>query len=263
MKKIFSLLFIAAALCTYTSCKTKDTPKPAVESLTKKQIGTARTADSYTVTLYADSNLLFSGYNRVYVTVQDPAGAATNTATVSISPVMTMTSMTHSAPFEQVVYAEAEKSYAGAVIFNMPSTADGSWAINVTVNGRSVSIPVSVTSFPTKIMSSGVGTDNNTYIVSLVRPLVWKVGMNDIELTIHKKVSMMDFPGVDHLSLEMTPEMPSMGHGSPNNISPVSVGNGHYKGKVNYTMTGDWRLHLKLSDGNTVLLADAYIDILF
>ncbi|MDT4842046.1 hypothetical protein FQZ97_759270 [compost metagenome] len=75
---------------------------------------------------------------------------------------------------------------------------------------------------------------------------------------------MMNFPAQDNLTIEMTPEMPSMGHGSPNNISPVSTGNGHYKGKVNYTMTGDWRLHLKVSDANgTVLLQDAFIDILF
>lgn len=263
MKKILALLIIAAALCTYTSCKTKDTPAPSVESPAKKQIGTAKTSENFTVNLYADSTLLFAGYNKLYVGVKDAAGQSTSTANVAITPIMAMTGMTHSCPFEQVVYTAEEKAYAGAVIFSMPTTSNGNWTIQVTVNGHAVSIPVTVNSFVTKILSSNIGSDNNTYLISLVRPQSWKVGMNDIEFTIHKKVSMMDFPAVENLSVEMTPEMPSMGHGSPNNISPVSMGKGHYKGKVNYTMTGDWRLHLSLSDGTNLLLSDAYIDILF
>ncbi|MNR44863.1 hypothetical protein D3C85_1636520 [compost metagenome] len=47
----------------------------------------------------------------------------------------------------------------------------------------------------------------------------------------------------------MTPEMPSMGHGSPNNVEPVITKNGIYKGKVNFTMTGDWKINFVLAKG--------------
>jgi len=47
----------------------------------------------------------------------------------------------------------------------------------------------------------------------------------------------------------MEPEMPAMGHGSPNNVNPVAIGNGHYKGKVNFTMTGLWQVNLDFMMG--------------
>ncbi|MDZ7648356.1 MAG: FixH family protein [Cytophagales bacterium] len=47
--------------------------------------------------------------------------------------------------------------------------------------------------------------------------------------------------------------MPSMGHGSPNNVNPTHSSKGSYKGKVNFTMTGDWRLNLNISQGEAVL----------
>ncbi|WP_222164728.1 FixH family protein [Edaphocola aurantiacus] len=264
MKKIFALVCVAIALCTYTSCTSKkNNPKPDIETPAKSQLGTANTTD-HTITLYADTPLLFTGYNRLYVKVQDATGAVSSTANVSIHPLMEMSTMSHSAPYEQVSYDAATGLYSGAAVFIMPTADDDAWKMEVTVNGQKVAIPVTVGTFPTKVISISLGSDNTTYIVSLLRPAAWKVGMNDVEFTVHKITDMMNFPAVDNLSLEMTPEMPSMGHGSPNNISPVSTGNGHYKGKVNYTMTGDWRLHLKVSDASgTVLLQDAFIDILF
>jgi hypothetical protein len=65
------------------------------------------------------------------------------------------------------------------------------------------------------------------------------------------------------MTVEITPEMPSMGHGSPNNVNPVHTGNGHYKGTVNFTMTGDWRIHLKLTRNGRLISDKAYFDILF
>lgn len=53
--------------------------------------------------------------------------------------------------------------------------------------------------------------------------------------------------------------MPSMGHGSPNNVNPVHIEKGHYRGKVNFTMTGEWQIKLKVFK-NGVLLRD---DLMF
>ena len=72
---------------------------------------------------------------------------------------------------------------------------------------------------------------------------------------------MMTFPAEDNFSITMTPEMPSMGHGSPNNVNPVLTKNGHYKGKVNFTMTGDWRINLVLNkEGKSTT---TFFDLLF
>jgi hypothetical protein len=75
--------------------------------------------------------------------------------------------------------------------------------------------------------------------------------------------SMMSFPPSTDLTVEITPEMPSMGHGSPNNVNPVHTQNGHYVGTANFTMTGDWRIHLTIKEGNRLITDKAYFDILF
>lgn len=73
----------------------------------------------------------------------------------------------------------------------------------------------------------------------------------------------MEFPAADGLTIQFNPEMPSMSHGSPNNTDPVNIGNGYYRGKVNFTMSGDWRLHFKVSLHDELLLDDASLDITF
>ena len=82
-------------------------------------------------------------------------------------------------------------------------------------------------------------------------------------IALSNQNQMMTFPAINDFKIAFSPEMPSMGHGSPNNVNPVNIGNGHYKGKVNYTMTGDWRLHFKISKNDVVIVDDATIDILF
>ena len=85
--------------------------------------------------------------------------------------------------------------------------------------------------------------------------------MNDFEIVLHKKVSMMDFPAIENYTIEIVPEMPSMGHGSPNNVNPIHLANGHYIGKVNFTMTGLWKIKLKLYKNGTLISDDQFFEI--
>jgi hypothetical protein len=59
---------------------------------------------------------------------------------------------------------------------------------------------------------------------------------------------MMNFPADTAMKVAFEPTMPSMGHGSPNNVQPSHVGKGHFSGKANFTMTGDWNLAMRISD---------------
>jgi hypothetical protein len=52
--------------------------------------------------------------------------------------------------------------------------------------------------------------------------------------------------------------MPSMGHGSPNNVNPTSTGKGHYKGKVNFTMTGEWKINVAIKKGGSTVSNGLY-----
>ena len=247
-------------LFAFSSC-TKENTKPNPQPAGKIKVVSTITPQNETITVWSNDSVK-AGYNKLFVTIQDANGKAVQAGNVTVNTMMDMVTMSHSSPYEQPVYNSVSGTYEFAVIFTMPSTG-GTWHLVINVNTKPYDMVVNVPASATKLSGSYVGNDANKYVVALVPPQKWEVGMNDISFVIYKMVDMMHFVPVDNLDVVMVPEMPSMGHGSPNNVNPVSMGNGYYKGKVNYTMTGDWRLHLTIGDGDVTLIADAAIDILF
>jgi len=106
-----------------------------------------------------------------------------------------------------------------------------------------------------------IGDDEERYFLSLVAPLDPSVGKQDIEFTVHGRESMMSFPPIEDFTVEIEPSMPAMGHGSPDNEQPVHQSDGHYVGKVNFIMTGAWRVDVRLKRGEQVV-AQAAFDLL-
>ena len=90
------------------------------------------------------------------------------------------------------------------------------------------------------------GSDGTSYFVALVAPGQPEVGKQELEIAVYRRESSNSFPPVTDLEVEFDPSMPAMGHGSADNEQPLHLGNGRYRGKVNLTMTGDWRVELDL-----------------
>jgi hypothetical protein len=241
--------------CTYAATPTEPSSTHPV------LIGTATTSQNETVSLYADA-ALSSGYSRMYVKVTDASGTAMTNSTITFAPLMDMGAMVHTTPVENPVYNASTERYEGVVVFIMSSMA-GTWTMDVVVDGNPASFNLTVAESPTKVVGSYLGDDGNTYFVSVERPENWVVGMNDLEILIHRRDNMMSFPADDDFDIVFVPEMVSMGHSSTGNISPVNVGNGHYNGDVNLSMAGDWRFHLELWKNGTLVHTDAFLDILF
>lgn len=264
MKHTFKLMMLLATLFSFASCSKNDDIKPEQES-EKILIDEEKTASGMTVSLWADREDVSVAWNKLYVSVKNAAGAGVSNAAITFMPVMDMMTMTHSSPVEQPVYNSQNGLYEGAAVFSMPSGTMGSWTLTVSVNSEPVTFDIDVKAAPTGTKHTGTftGTDGLSYSVSLIQPSTPKTGMNDLLILINKRQDMMNFPAAEDLSVELTPEMPSMGHGSPNNVNPVHTDKGRYSGKVNFTMTGDWRLHLRLKRGNTVIVEDAALDLLF
>lgn len=259
MNRIFFCAMLYAVI--FAACK-KEGAKPADFVINKTRLAETTNSNT-TITLWSDNEVLPAGYNKLYVSLKNTSGDEIKNATVTYTSMMDMSSMKHSSPAEQPAYNNELKLYEGAVVFTMPTSEMGTWQLDVTVNGAKVSFPLTISAAPQKQLATFTGTDENKYVLALVPPLKWQVGLNDLDILISRQASMMDFPAEDGFTVELTPEMPSMGHGSPNNVNPVSTGSGHYKGKVNYTMTGDWRLHFKLIKNDVVIVENAYVDILF
>jgi len=269
MKNIlFSFSLLAACLFAFSSCKKEKStnPEPA-PGPTYYALGSAY-ANGLHAQLFSDTALQ-TGYHRLYISLSDSAtGAAVNEAQVSVMPLMNMGTMTHAAPFENPASTTAVDQYfPAAVVFTMPGSSS-QWSVQVTVLKDGVpavmSFPVNVDPYsPERVRSFVSAADGASYFVALLQPKKPIVGVNDLELAVYKKQSMMSFPADSSLTISNTPEMPSMGHGSPGNIDPVHTGRGHYKGKVNFTMTGLWRLNLGFTAPEGPADSTTYFEISF
>lgn len=254
---IYSLM----ALCfLFASCQ-KDPVSPANDTKMIK-VGEAGLQGNKKLELFS-SDTLTTGYHSIFIKITNADGTGNSSAAVSLATMMDMGSMKHASPVVQPVYSGSKSLYEAAVVFTMPSSESAHWYLEVTVDGEMKSIPVNVPASKTKLSASYAGSDGSSYIVSLIPSAPFTPGLNDFKILVNKKVSMMSFPPVNDLQILFTPEMPAMGHSSPNNVNPVSIGNGVYKGAVNFTMTGAWRLHFKLMSGSQVLVEDAYLDVEF
>lgn len=276
MKSIFSkLFFIVAISATLVGCKDEVVIEPVnpLEGLTKLSDGYALGAAAK-VEVWGKKNY-FMGYNNLVVVLLDSANTTDTIkdAHITFMPIMTMPQatgmpMVHACPVENPDEIAINGVFPGAVAYVMPSMG-GTWNLGIMVHNHkndkegTASFDVVVDSPATAVMSVFTATDASKLVLSIIEPTTPKVGINDIEFTLHRKASMMSWPADSTYTLEITPEMPSMGHGSPNNVHPVHVGNGHYKGKVNFTMTGEWKVNVLIKKDGVVVKNDAFFNITF
>jgi len=260
-------------LLTINSCKKETTeakPDPVIPNVPTTPEGMVKIGETYIIGshakayVYAKQNL-FVGYNTLYIAMHDSTdGKRLTDGLFSLSAEMDMGAMKHACPIEENQFIDSNSlMYSSSLVFIMPNVDLEKWTLKIgyhnnknNKNGEGILNINVVEANPTRMFSGVLPLDNNAQVfVSFVLPSKAKIGLNDAEFTIHKKASNTNFPAVNNYSIVMLPTMPSMGHGSPNNVSPVLTSNGHYKGKVNFTMTGLWKIQLKLYQ-DTVLLAD-------
>lgn len=274
MKK--SILAIALPTCICMLLVFNSCTKNSVSEI-DPTIGLTKQAEGYAigaavrVMMYTQQSTINTGYTKFYVALYDStSGTKIEDAHLSLTPMMKMGMMQHSAPFENPETTTAvHHLFQCSVVFTMSSMA-GTWTVNMNVHNHltnkegQLSIPITVTDPVKPTMHSFTSAiDGTKYFVTLIEPSSPKVGINDLEIAIYKKVSMMSYPADSSLSVVFTPEMPTMGHGSPNNVNPTHTINGHYKGKVNFTMTGLWKLNMDYLKGNEVADSTQFFEVQF
>lgn len=270
MKLLFAGAMLASA--SFSGCKEgDDNPDNFPDTDNLVLIASGHTdAGSMLVKVWAEGELE-AQYTAFFIEVRDSATLElVDDAHIELHPMMDMGSMVHSAPFENPESAQAVNGlFPCAVVFQMPG--EMGWELTVHVHNHhnggegEVTFPIAVAATAvarTHVVTAQDGTDDK-YIISYVQPRDPKVGVNDFELAIHTRVSMMSFPAATGLTVTMEPSMPSMGHGSPNNVDPVHSANGHYKGSVNFTMTGTWVIDLTLLNGTDTVYSGASFEVTF
>jgi len=269
---ILKLSFILLLSIFLVSCN-KNNVTPATANYVKVAEAVT-TGSSFKVALYGNDSA-FVGYNKTYIQVTDMStGNPISQATIAMHPLMDMGTTQHACPWENPTStANVNGLFEGAIIYSMGGVNMWSVSVDVTANGKTETVKLNVPKVNAinpvqkivvidSVTTGGVLTQTK-YPISLVKSKDWKVGMNTFEITMHCMQDMMTFNACNDFSVEITPEMPSMGHGSPNNVNPVSMGNGHYVGTVNFTMTGAWRVHLLIKKSGRVVSNYAYFDITF
>ncbi len=274
MNSILKTILATSLALLLFSCKKKEvspeetsnTPTPTENLI---QIGETYIIGAKAKAIIYSVKPFETGYNEIYVTLFDSIdGTKLSNGHFDIMPLMNMGSMLHSCPVENTEDTVTTNGYfKTAVIFSMTGTSS-QWSLNLMFHNHkngltgTGTIGVNVNaSTPSRFKSTVLVLDSSKSVyISLVNLKKPQVGINDFEITLHKKFSTMSYPDVNDYSVEIIPEMPSMGHGSPNNINPILTANGHYVGKVNFTMTGLWRINIKLYKSGTLISSDQYFE---
>lgn len=217
--------------------------------------------------VYSEKDL-FVGYNKIFVAMYDSiTNLRLTNGHFDVLPLMDMGMSIHSAPLElEEDTMPTDKFWKASIVFVMPSTA-GKWSLNLSFHNHKTDkegegeLEVNVINPTTSVMKSFTANDSTKLFVSLIQPDLPKIGLNNFEISIHKKDSFMGFTAVDDYNVEIVPIMPSMGHGSPNNVNPVFTELGHYTGLVNFTMTGLWNVKIIIKKNGVIISDNQSFDI--
>jgi len=252
-----TILFSGFAICLIflSSCGKDAVEIDPVTELGLQKIGEQAQGDTRVI-VWGDKSIE-SGYEKLYVQVLNAAGKSINDGTLELTPMMEMNmdggSMVHSAPSDPTRLGKHDLFESG-VVFTMPSNGEhGKWELQL----KHTSLNKEVTNFKILVQVAAnkeakvktIRTKNNDrYVVSFYLSQAPKIGVNEANFTIHKQESMMSFPAFEAATITIDPRMPDMdNHSSPNNVNPTYKKEGHYSGKLNYTMSGFWRVNFKVT----------------
>jgi hypothetical protein len=262
----YSVLYILISIFFLSCSEDESIPDPTINLV---KITEGNVTDANTKIEVWAKEPVFAGYNTLFVRLRDSGnGQIIDKARITLNPMMYMTGgMNHTCPFENPVSETAINGlFPASVFFVMPTSDMGNWKFTVNVenliNSKSGSLEFDITvANPADARMRSFTTPlSEKYFIGYTFPEKVKVGINTLVVTSYQRLSGMEWPAAEDLTFELTPEMPSMDHGSPNNIDPVHTSGALYTGKVNFTMTGLWRLHLKIYKGGE-LIQETYFDV--
>jgi hypothetical protein len=212
---------------------------------------------------------LATGLDTVWLTLTDD-GAPVTDATLTLMPRMTMMDKQHACPVVGDVVAEdaTQGLYRGQLVPQMASGDGDVWSLDVKIERpskepRTLTYPLTVTDSglaKTFTVTGGAGASSMSvkYVMSVSFPSAPKVGQNAVVVTLHTMKDLLTFEPFDGATLEMVPQMPSMGHGSSNNVAPTLASPGRYQGTVSFSMLGEWRLDFTVKSGDTTLSTQSF-----
>ncbi len=262
MKPIRNVFIFIALGAVLFSCSNDDEDSPTINPLEGFNLLTTINANDHALEIYSETQEeLTIGYNKVYLRIKDAEGSYFTNPTASWMPMMHMMNRNHSCPKSALEIAEDSSVLQGYVVFQMPSNPDEYWDIAFTyqVDGTEYAatgvVEVNPPSDEMRKISVFTGSDDTKYVLAMM-PFEPEVSINDFSAMLFTMQDMMTFPVVENYTVGIDPRMPGMdNHSSPNNEDLVYDSTSKmYKGKLSLTMTGYWKINLKLMDESDLVL---------
>ena len=225
----------------------------------------------YEIHVYARTDSLHVGYNDLYfVGTKKSTGNYIKFVNITnLTPLMFMSKMNmhHSTPVaDEVTFLDTKLAAVkhGWVSFLMSTSENGSWTLSYDAEVLKYTSSLQATGINVAPLPNGQAwlksfkVNEDTYFLSLANATDLNTGTNSIKAYVSKKSNPVTTPyaqATEQFIIEIDPRMPDMGnHTSPDNTSLTRQPDGSYKGTINLTMTGLWRIHLTVKDtqGNIV-----------
>lgn len=261
--KLNTLIFLG--LTTIYSCNNATKPNPSqienqsvtdTSDLSKMIMLADTTFKGHQVSLWTPDSLT-NKFESLYLKFEDGKGNPVSDLAVDYEITMDMGMMAHSGPYSPLVN-KGRGIYQADVVFIMANMKDmgKGWLFKTLLKGKDKTdtltfvLPVQQTTIP-RTIATGTTTDDRVFVSCLI-PNEVESGKHNIEFALHK-MDKETFTNLDGYTIAVEPFMPAMKHGSPENKDAESKGNGRYSGLVNFTMSGDWVIRVKLlKNGKTV-----------
>ncbi|NLN26488.1 MAG: hypothetical protein GX163_12755 [Bacteroidetes bacterium] len=215
------------------------------------------------VELYSEKPHLEVGFNELYLRFYDKTSQQYLTSVnATWNPEMHMGTHAHGAPFSEIKITADPSIYSGFIIFQMPGDDHHYWELSLLyeIEGNVFEFTEKITVLnPTNNLvttQSFTGTDDTHYVLAMAAPKNPQVAINDMEAYLYKMEDMMTFSVVENYQILIDPRMPSMGnHSSPNNEHLTYRADAKsYQGKLSLTMTGYWKINLKVVNAQNEVL---------
>lgn len=250
----FKNLLVALFSIALFSCSNSDDTiiPPITDEITQSKLKEI-VNDTHIVELYTNTGILEQGYNAVSLRIKDKkTNSYVTNASINWTPLMHMSMMQHGCPTSDIKKTPGSTSiYNGFIIFQMAGNDTEYWELTIqyTIDGvhYEVTDQLSVIASKKRTVNVFTGTDNKKYVIALISPSVPKVATNEITIGLFEMENTTSFPVVENYTIHIDPRMPSMGnHSSPNNVNPVYLQDQLYHGSLSLTMSGYWKINLKV-----------------
>lgn len=260
IKNIFTALILTITL---TACSSSDdTPEEIIDPVANLNLVDVIEDDLYQIEIYSATDQFYVGYNELTMRIKNKNSEDyVENASMNWTPVMHMTEMQHSCPKSQITETEISSVYKGFIVFQMSGNIEEYWSLKVDfeINGEAYSITQNINVVNNedeyRVVNVFKGNDESKYVLAMV-PSELNVSINDFGAVLYKMENMMTFSIVENYTIAIDPRMPGMdNHSSPNNENlTFNAKSELYNGKLSLTMTGYWKVNLKVLNPNDEII---------